>query len=630
MAVALRIARLHTQLQRPADRAEDGLEISWLQELSQRSLPAALAGVAERALARAGLPQEAVVAVRRLNLRLKLAAGASDAALLQAWSQALEQALVLALSRARQASAGPDWGTDPLESSALSNDTETSEQAVVFADAWAAEAAHLGGLLRTGRPAWWAERLLDGRGEPLDLAPAAILQRWLERQPARAVAAMALLAGETPGVENLLDPSTATAVAELMARRLSQRAEAPPVLPDIGSPLRALLEQSLGQLRRHPFLGADSHEAAATAAARRPWRLALLLHRQPALGLLPAQTLLAVADKPAAERFQQVASGMGQPANESSGCTETKPATASSNTNDPAAVDQASSDSEAKVAERFQQVASGTAQPANEARGSTETKSATAASNTNDPAAVDQASSDSAAKDADRSDTKRPSVLSDQDQAGLQPAAPHSAETNANANASASAWVHAGGLLLLLNRPELLKGAEPLPVDPADLALLALHRMVAPLPTAEREAALERERPLLALLAPDRKWPERISEAQIEDHGSAEARLAALIEAIPEEVAFAPGALRQVYGPRHAGGPPLPDGASHRLARLLWRPGLLEWDGWQISLAWPLASVDGALRRGGWDLDPGWQPALRRVVRFHYRAEVLPPLEGQP
>jgi hypothetical protein len=582
MAVALRIARLHTHLQRPAARAEDGLEHSWLQELSERSLPAALAGVAERALARAGLPQEAVVAVRRLNLRLKLADGASDAALLQAWSQALEQALVLALGRARQASAGQDWGTGPLGSSERTSDTETSEQAVVFADAWAAEAAHLGGLLRTGRPAWWAERLLDGRGVALDLAPAAILQRWLERQPARAVAAMARLAGETPGVENLLDPSTATAVAELMARRLSQRAEAPPALPDIGSPLRALLEQSLGQLRRHPFLGADLSEVAATAATRRPWRLALLLHQQPALGLLPAQTLLAVADKPAAERFQQVASGMAQPANEASGSTETKPSTA--------------------------------------------------ASTTNDPAAVDQASSDSAAKDADRSYTKRPSVLSDQDQAGLQPAAPASAETNANVspNVNASAWVHAGGLLLLLNRPELLKGAEPMPADPADLALLALHRLLTPLPTAERAAALERERPLLALLTPDRKWPERISEAQIEDHGSAEARLAALIEAIPEEVAFAPGALRQVYGPRHAGGPPLPDGASHRLARLLWRPGLLAWDGWEISLSWPLASVDGALRRGGWDLDPGWQPAQRRVVRFHYRAEVLPPLEEQP
>ena len=506
MATALRISRLSTRLQLPSPEAE----ASWsdqLQRLAQRSLSDALAGVAERALSRAGLPPDALVAVRRLELRLRLADGATPEAILRGWSQGLETALCQELLR----SGGVGRGT------AFSH---ASADVACFADAWEAEVTQLGRLAAGLVPAWWADRLMDGRGMALDLAPVAILQRWLERQPARAVAAMARLAGESTGVENLLDPSTATAMAALMARRLSQRAEAPPALPDVGSPLRALLEQSLGQLRSHPFLGADLSEVEATAAARRPWRLALLLHQQPALGLLPAQTLLEVADQPAAEGFLQMASGTLQPAYESSGSSET--------------------------------------------------------------------------------------------------------------NTSASAWVHAGGLLLLLNRPELLKGAEPVPADPADLALLALHRLLSPLPTAERAAALEREGPLLALLAPDRTWPERISEAQIEARGSAEARLTALIDAIPEEVAFAPGALRQVYGPRHAGGPPLPDGASHRLARLLWRPGLLEWDRWQISLSWPLASVDGALRRGGWDLDPGWQPALRRVVRFHYRAEVLPPLEDQP
>lgn len=572
MATTLRISRLSTRLQLPSPEAD----ASWndqLQQLAQRSLPDALAGVAERALARAGLPPDAVVAVRRLELRLRLADGATPEAILRGWSQGLETALCQELLRSGGLGRGTAFSHSPAD-------------VVCFADAWEAEVTQLGRLAAGLATAWWADRLMDGRGVALDLAPAAILQRWLERQPARAVAAMARLAGETPGVENLLDPSTATALAALLARRLSQRADALPALPDVGSPLRALLEQSLGQLRSHPLLGADGNEAVATAAARRPWRLALLLHQQPALGLLPAQTLLAVADQPAAEGFLQMASG--------------------------------------------------TVQPANQANGSTENESLTAASSTNDPAAVDQASADSVAKEADRSDTKPSPVLNDQDQAGLQPSAPHSAETNANGNASPNAspntcaWVHAGGLLLLLNRPELMKGAEPMPVDPGDLALLALHRLVAPLPTAERAAALERERPLLVLLAPDRKWPERISEAQIEDHGSAEARLAALIEAIPEQVAFAPGALRQVYGPRHAANPPLPDGASHRLARLLWRPGLLAWDGWELSLAWPLASVDGALRRGGWDLDPGWQPALRRLVRFHYRADVLPAPEGQP
>lgn len=512
MAVALRIARLHTHLQRPADRAEDGLEISWLQELSQRALPQALAGLAERALARAGLSPGAVVAVRRLNLRLKLADGASDAALLGGWSQALEQALVLALGRARQASD-------------QSSDTETSEQVVVFADAWAAEAAHLAGLLRTGRPAWWAERLLDGRGEPLDLAPAAILRRWLESHPARTVAAMAQLANLPPraqGVSALLPQAAAAEVANGLAERLSQRPAAELALPAMGSPLRALLEAALERLRLHPQLGTST---GAAPAPSRPWRLALLLQAQPSLALLSPATLLAVVDALGAQH--------GVPA-------------------DPAP----------------QQ--SSPAPPAEEP-------------------------------------TASPSLD--------------------------CAWIHAGGLLLLLNRPELFSsepGDQPEPAPAGDLALLVLQRLLAPLAIGERAAALQRERPLLALLAPDRPWPECLADAVVVQPEASEAQLAALIAAIPEGVAFAPGALRQVYGPRHGATPPLPDRETHKLAALLWRPGLLEWDGWEISLSWPLASVDGALRRGGWDLDPGWQPALRRVVRFHYRAEVLPPLEGQP
>ena len=514
MAVALRIARLHTHLQRPANMAEDGQEHAWLQELSQRSLPEALAGVAERALSQAGLSPDAVVAVRRLNLRLQLADGASDAALLGGWSQALEQALVLALGRARQASA-------------QGSVTETSEQVVVFADAWAAEVAHLGCLLRTGRPAWWAERLLDGRGEPLDLAPAAILRRWLEGQPARAVAAMAQLANLPPRaqcVTALLPQAAALELANDLAERLSQRPGGKLALPAVGSPLRALLEAALERLRLHPQLGAST--SAATAPSR-PWRLALLLQAQPSLALLSPPTLLAVVDALGAQN--------GLPA---------------------------------------------------------------------DP--------------PPQQSTPAPPAVEPADQPTLD-----------------CAWIHAGGLLLLLNRPVLSSsepGDQPEPAPAGDLALLGLQRLLAPLADGERAAALQRERPLLALLAPDRPWPERLDldQAVVQDPAAAERQLAAVIEAIPEGVSFAPGALRQVYGPRHGATPPLPDRESHRLAALLWRPGLLEWDGWEISLSWPLASVDGALRHGGWDLDPGWQPALRRVVRFHYRAEVLPPLEEQP
>jgi len=197
-----------------------------------------------------------------------------------------------------------------------------------------------------------------------------------------------------------------------------------------------------------------------------------------------------------------------------------------------------------------------------------------------------------------------------------------------------SAWIHAGGLLLLLNRPDRASAdgsaATPEPTDLGDLALLALQRQLAPLGPGERAAALQRERPLLALLAPDRTWPDLLQEATLQDPAAAERQLEALIAAIPEGIRFAPGALRQVYGPHQGAAPPLPDRQGHQLAALLWRPGVLVWDGWEISLRWPLASVDGALRREGWDLDPGWQPALRRLVRFHYDAALEPNPEERP
>jgi hypothetical protein len=195
--------------------------------------------------------------------------------------------------------------------------------------------------------------------------------------------------------------------------------------------------------------------------------------------------------------------------------------------------------------------------------------------------------------------------------------APHTA-----APSSGRATVHAGGLLLLLQRPELGEAHDDWSTTCGDLVLLALRRLLAPLGAGEQASALERERPLLSLLCPDRPWPEPLQAAEPRQPQAAADRLEALIAAIPPGVTFAPGGLRQVYGPLHGSAPPLPDRASHALAALLWRPGELLWDAWQIRLHWPLASADAALRRAGWDLDPPWQPALRRVVRFVYGAAI--------
>lgn len=540
MATALRIARLNTHLQLPWDSEDEGLNCSWLRDLSQRSLPAALGGVAERALSRAGLPPEALVAVRRLDLRLILAENADDGALLQAWTQALEQALLQAISAAHPA-------------------TGSQEDAVVFADAWAAETAHLEQLLRHGQPAWWAERLLDGRGERLDLAPVAILRRWLERQPARAAALLARLA-ELPAsglcFRELLPEHEARALTQTLAERMSQRPEGTFALPEEGTPLRALLATSLERLRAHPQLGSA---VGASAGGLAPWRLALLLHEQPSLALLSPSTLLAVVESP--EAFP-LASELETAANPEQPCADRSLA-------------------------------------ADGSEGQEEASSAP-------------------------SENQQPADITSVEP--IPPVLPSSAAPQARH----SAWIHAGGLLLLLNRQDLVGTISGEVAPPGDLALLALQRLLAPLGPGERAAALQRERPLLSLLTPDRAWPDRLQEATLQDPAAAERQLQALIAAIPASIRFAPGALRQVYGPRHGAAPPLPDRDGHQLAALLWRPGLLAWDGWEISLRWPLASVDGALRRQGWDLDPGWQPALRRVVRFHYDAALEPNPEERP
>ena len=572
MTTALRIARLNTRLQLPPDSEDEGQNSSWLRDLSQRSLPAALGGVAERALSRAGLAPEALVAVRRLDLRLILAENADDGALLQAWAQALEQALLQAIAAAHPA-------------------TDSQEDAVVFADTWAAERAHLGQLLRQGQPAWWAERLLDGRGERLDLAPVAILRRWLERQPARATALLARLA-ELPAsglsLGELLPEPESRAFTQTLARRMSQRPEGAFALPELGTPLRALLATSLEHLRAHPQLGSGDCTSAAGLA---PWRLALLLDLQPSLALLSPPTLLALAESFAAFPL----------------------------------------DSELETAANPEQPRADRSLAADGSDG--QVKASSAPSENQQPAEIASAEPIPLVLP---SSAAPPAVPPAADALAAETSPIAQASTSKPANAPAgdearhSAWIHAGGLLLLLNRPDRAREAATEAPGLGDLALLALQRLLAPLGPGERAAALQRERPLLALLTPERTWPDLLQEATLQNPAAAETELKALIAAIPEGIRFAPGALRQVYGPHHGAAPPLPNRDGHQLAALLWRPGLLQWDGWEISLRWPLASVDGALRREGWDLDPGWQPALRRLVRFHYDAALEPNPEDGP
>lgn len=170
-------------------------------------------------------------------------------------------------------------------------------------------------------------------------------------------------------------------------------------------------------------------------------------------------------------------------------------------------------------------------------------------------------------------------------------------------------------MLRPLLRLDLLPAPESLGTALGDLALCALRRAFAPLPPGERAVAEERERPLLAVFAPECDWRERIALIPVRNPATADALLDALVAAIPADITAAPGALRQVFGPLP---PAFPTGADTRLARLLLRPGLLSVTPWDAELTWPLAAIDLALRRAGWDQDPGWLPWLGRTVRLRF------------
>ncbi|PVM88436.1 hypothetical protein DDF62_14670 [Caulobacter radicis] len=201
--------------------------------------------------------------------------------------------------------------------------------------------------------------------------------------------------------------------------------------------------------------------------------------------------------------------------------------------------------------------------------------------------------------------------------AALPTLEPSATAERAPPQTAAGVPVTAGGLLLLL-RPLGVSGllddlhGDALRQALLSLGLAALHRITAPLSPAARRVTLERDRPVLTIFAgaqpPDGPLDELSPDPQ------AHARLDRLMARAPEGVAWAPGATRRLYGDVDPFGD-TPEGA---LARLALRPGRLSWTSWSADIAWPLATADIALRRAGWDIDPGWLPWIGRTVRFHY------------
>ncbi len=198
---------------------------------------------------------------------------------------------------------------------------------------------------------------------------------------------------------------------------------------------------------------------------------------------------------------------------------------------------------------------------------------------------------------------------------------PHSATEPPPRAEAPAPEVWCGGLLLLIRpvarlEPGWLTLGPALPPRLMTLALLALRRLAAPLPPAARRVTLERDRALVALFAGTEPPEGPLEDAPLPQAEEAEALLARLLAAMPDGVAHAPGALRRTYGRD----PFAQDRDADRLCRLLLRPGRLRLDGEEALLAWPLDHADPALRRAGWDFDPGWVPWLGRRIRFQYGA----------
>ena len=523
MNAPLDIGRLSTRI-RSSEPARAQALAGQLRQVAGPGLARALDGSGERALARAGLPASARVAVQRLDLALRVSADVDERQLAEGWAAAFEATLAGLLARSP---AGDD-----------------DASVVWFADAWAAEGRHLARRAAGLPDAWWAQDLAgdgqpDARGTEASLGALAILLRWLARDPPRAVATIAALARADARVITLLEPDAARTLTRHLLGLFSHPAgPAPASAPAEGEPGKAATagrqpEQALLRLTelRNTLLaalhagagaGADLHGGSGAPIQAVPWLVATLFTLHPALSRLPA-----------AEIEQLLARWLQRalPRRPAAAGTATGPRTAQPNGPD---------------------------------------------------------------------------------------ATPTPPVTDTVTDTFAHHETRAGGLLLLLAplaRLGLLPPPEHLAQGLGDLALTALRRVLASLPSAERAVAQERERPLLAVFAPECDWGERIATLPVREPEAAEALLDALIAAIPADIAFAPSAQRRIFGSAQ---PAFATAAARRLACLVLRPGVLTVSAWDAELAWPLASVDLALRRAGWDQDPGWLPWLGRSLRWRF------------
>jgi len=173
--------------------------------------------------------------------------------------------------------------------------------------------------------------------------------------------------------------------------------------------------------------------------------------------------------------------------------------------------------------------------------------------------------------------------------------------------------VGCGGLMFLI-RFALRNCEQGKDINQAMLALgtQVLDSVFEHLSPAGRRAAWRRDAPLLEVFAGLRV---PIADVDALDHPPDACRWAratreAILRRIDADVSAAPRGREYVLGRVNMTLSPLD--------KLLLRPSRLHVSATEARLFLPADAVNIGLRRGGWDIDPGWVPALGRVIRFEY------------
>lgn len=554
-----------------------------LDQVARHDLPRSLDTVLPSLTVALGLPPEAEVLVRHLRLRVRvLSEQVSSEELGAAWARAVVEALAGLLGAA-----------------SVEGGVYVDERVAVFPDRLRARMRWLAERAVGGAP-WWADPLYadGGTSEGAELWSLAAEAPWAAAELVRQL----VVGGQAIALARWCTASEAERVWTEVVR--GWRAEAVRQRTSVGTPHEAAVTLALGVGRApvHPDgLGAEGQRA-----------LALLVGRAwTGLAGLPAwREALRAAPSPSHARLVLVAalSQQAPVALEHAGMSDWLRAWPAGGAE--RALSEVGADAGAR-GEGGAQVAGSSAGDEVPSPGGPDS-AVRGAGSANGRGSSDRPASPRAAATASRGAEPRPAEVTRPAEA-TRPVAASRDELHP---------VKAGGLLHLVRRLVLDGVVEALaPHEVHDrllaLGLRAVDRLLVGLAPGARRAALSREAPVIAVFAGLPEAPSDLHELVLPTAWTAwaDAWLLDVARRLPEELELDEEAARALrYG--------LPldrvDPGELRLAALLCRAGRLAVGPTHAELHLPARYIQLPLRRGGWDIDPGWMPHLGRVVRVRY------------